>query len=274
MNKKSKLFLMLTLLSGILFSCGNYSDYDPYYYDEDIEEVEETEYVQNTNERKIVYTVRLHLLCDDVDEAISKFSDAVVSFSGRTENCDVTYSDGKATYAIYKFKVPTDKLDEFLNQQEEEFTVSGKNITSEDITSTYNATLARIEVLKAQRQVYQDELDNNKDLTTADKIAIIDKINEIDVELDTLEKQKASYDGILDYSTIYTYFHLQSTYVEPSFFSEYFEVIGTIFVFIGKAILYLLPFAIIATGLFFLINFFVTRHQRKEKEKLEENKKE
>ena len=83
-------------------------------------------------------------------------------------------------------------------------------------------------------------------------ISLQDKINAIDIELLSITKELAYYDNLLEYSKVTINFNKE---YKESFINEYLNYLTNLFTFIGKAILYVLPIALIGGSITFVILF-------------------
>lgn len=186
--------------------------------------------------QKIYYTVNISLKTSNVDGTINSLFDKATELNGYMANSSIS-SEGRSSVV---FRVPTKDLFTFLSYLENDGNeVVNKTINTNDITSNYNKVEARLEVLNASKKSYLNLLE--KAYSVNDIINIQNKIEDIETEILELEMQKASYDNLLDYSTITIYLN----YEDSSYFKDYLsylvglcEVLFTIFI-------YTLPFGII-----------------------------
>ena len=190
--------------------------------------------------RKIYYTVRLYVDTKDVNGSVKIYNQKALEFDGYISSSNIK-SSGTSSVV---YRVPTDKLEDFLDYIDghKTATVKEKYISSEDITSKYNQTQSRLDVLYASREAYLKMLEKESNLGNI--ISIQNKIEDINSELLRLEYEKASYDSLLEYSTITVYFN--STAIERSFMGDYLEYFVGVFKVIGIIILYSIPFGLIA----------------------------
>ena len=233
--KKLFITLCLFIFAFALVGCGADSYGDNY----NGEMGNEGNNVVIETNRKIYYTGKITITTKKADEVSNRIGSKVKEYNGYASS--ISYNDYETSKTIViTYRIPTEKLDNFLDDVDKEKGVTSKSITSTDITTNYNKAAARLEVLKTSRAAYLKALEEAT--TQSEIIGINDKIERIDTEILELTMTLQSYDNLLDYSTItITY----TTEKEPSFFGEYFEYVGDFFVGLGKAILYLLPPAIV-----------------------------
>lgn len=270
MKKITKL-LMLGLLSTSLFvtSCGEDSgntDVDPSNPSLPDSDDKEKIDINEDEDRKIYYTVNITIESLDLNSVISSMGTKVRSYNGRIENSYIYYDDaGKASNGTYTYRIPTENLNNFLNDVDENFDVKSEQITSTDATSSYNQAAARVEVLEASRESYIKILEDDN-LTINEIISIQNKIESIDTELAYLHKQLNTYDDLVLYSTIIVKYTTKYIPVNESFFEQWIEYVGNFFVFLFKLIMYLLPFAFVAglvVGTIFLIRYLNKKRKNK-----------
>ena len=260
--KKILITLCLFIFSFVLVSCGAESGAGDYSGEmgNDGNNV-----VIDTN-RKIYYTGRITITTKKADEVSNRISSKVKEYNGYASSIDYNDYEYSKTIVI-TYRIPTEKLDSFLDDVDKEKGVTSKSITSTDITTNYNKAAARLEVLKTSRAAYLKAL--AEATTQGEIIGINDKIEKIDTEILELTMTLESYDNLLDYSTItITY----TTEKEPSFFGEYFEYVGDFFVGLGKTILYLLPPALTGGTITLIVLLIVRKVTKKREEEKENNK--
>lgn len=199
--------------------------------------------VVDTN-RKVYYVVE-YSISGDIRENKNKISLKVNEIGGYVSSSNEYNTSAKIVY-----KVPTDKLNSFLDFVDAFDGVGKKSVSSNDITSSYAYTEAKIKTLQASREAYVNLL-SDPNLSMHEIMSINDKIAEIDVELLKISNEKAMYDNKLEYSTVTVNFTTTPVVEEePGFFEEYFEYLGSFFVGLGKVILYLLPVALVGGVVF------------------------
>lgn len=226
--------------------------------------------VTNTTQ-KITYSVEYTISGDKAFQCKEEIEGYVDTYNGKITSSRISEKSANVIY-----KIPTDKLNEFLDHVDSYEGVSNKSITTKDITQDYAYSEARITALTAQRQSYMDILAT---LNTKDDLAnittIYDKIAQIDEELLKITNTKTYYDDMLDYSTVEIYYY-NYTYHEKTFFEEYFEYVGEFFVGLFEGILYFLPVGLVGFGIFSAIFFPIRAKHKKElakrKEELENKK--
>lgn len=214
--------------------------------------------VDEGTSQKIIYTVDYNLEFLDIQTNM----DAIIKKS-RELNGYVLQSSLSDNYGYYEIKVPTDKLDAFVDFIDSLDGTNNKKITTFDVTSEYNSIQAEIEVLEARKTAYLNML-KNESLSLSQEMEINDALDKVTARLQALYFDKASYDSVLDYSTVTI--HCRTLDKDDNFFANYWGYLvslGTVFVY---AFFYLLPFGIIS-GAIVLIVFSVSKKKKRAKEK-------
>lgn len=190
---------------------------------------------------KIIYTVEYEIATEDsITPIIRGINEELYEVGGY-----VSSSTESLTYAKYIYKVPVDKLNQFLDKVDASEGVSQKKIESQDVTSVYNELLAEKEILEANKAAYLKMLENDK-LSFDEIVKINDKISDLDIKLKTISKNIDSYNARIDYATVTIQYRNSQIQKEEGFLSGYvgfLSEVGKIFVLF---IAYTAPFAIVA----------------------------
>ena len=262
MKKIYKIFICLIMLFGFgLASCSNSSDNQLPTYNENVGGGEDTNnnVVVDTN-RKVIYSAEYTINNENISSIKSDVNNKSTSLQGY-----VSSSEEYTTRAKVVYRIPTDKLNEFLDYIDSFEGVTSKKISSEDITSSYSEVEARISVLEASRASYVSLLSAGN-LSKTEIMQIQDKIADIDAELLKISLQKDAYDSLLEYSTVTINYYVSAPIEkEPTFFDEYWDYVGSFFTGIGKAFMYILPIALVGGVIFSAIFFPIYLKNRKKK---------
>lgn len=217
--------------------------------------------VYSDSERKIVYTVDYTLSTQNFTEVAQEVSSYAFSLDGY-----ISSSETSSSYYYFEFKVPVEKLNTFLNYMEEENNehIIRQNISTEDVTTSYNEIASKIEVLTASKAAYVAILNNN-DLSYEDIITINKEIEEINAELLKLNKELSSIESITDFATIRMTIRQPTQYElegNLSFLNSYINYLKDVGVFLFEFILYTIPFALIA-GIVITIVYVIRKKRNK-----------
>ena len=157
--------------------------------------------VANSLNRKIVYPVNLSLNAAKFNSVTTALNAKSAELGGYIERTDEDYDGGTCIYALVTYRIPTEKLDEFVSCVEGNGGVTGKTVYTADITNSYVDATARKEALLGERLMLQTLL-NDTTLTAGDKVSIISKIGEVELELQIIEQTIGQYDAMVNYSTV------------------------------------------------------------------------
>lgn len=144
-------------------------------------------------ERKIIYNVTAEFYTTDLEEAIIFVEDLLLEDEWFDQENIYTSS------AFFVFRVKTDRLDAFVNQIKNEFTLTSYSKTATDISLNYQDTANKI-------LGYQEErarliiLYESASLT--DMITINTRISQIDIQLGELIGTLNEFDSLVDYSRV------------------------------------------------------------------------
>lgn len=261
---KKIIILLILCFSLFVFGCNSESKSDA-SYDNSSPEIgteskgDGSEVVIDTN-RKVIYKVTLNITTQNVSNGVKKYNQKIVDLGGYISSSRVSNNYGEIIY-----KIPSSKLNEFLDFSGEDEEVVEKTISSNDVTSKYNQIEQRLEVLYASRSSYVSMLEKSSSLS--ETIQLQNAINDIDTEIKYLEEQKASYDAIIDYSTITIYFNkVKEEVKKQSWFSKYWKYVVNFFTGLGKFVLYLLPILVVG-GVIVTVILIVDKVVKRKKNK-------
>lgn len=106
--------------------------------------------------RKIIKTVNLQLQTLEFDKGVSSIPEIAESFGGYVQD---SYVQGRDMYnergtrdANFTIRIPSEKLDAFVNSIGGTFHVTSKSQNSQDVTDTYFDSQARLDALTIQEQ--------------------------------------------------------------------------------------------------------------------------
>ncbi len=165
------------------------------------EQGESAPIVNNELNRKIVYTVRIDLEAENVSSRVDSISKKNGELGGYIESRNESFTDGKCTFATITYRVPTEKLDEFVAAIEGSGGIERKHISSEDITTTYVDAQAKKNALEERKQLLEKMLEDST-VSASDRISIINEISTVNTELQAVELLIKGYDSDVNYSTV------------------------------------------------------------------------
>ena len=190
---------------------------------------------------KVIYTVEYEInVKESLAPTIKEINEEVYTLKGYVSSSNETLN-----YATYVYKVPTENLNTFLDSVDATEGVAEKNIQSEDVTTSYNETLAEIETLEAQKTAYQNMLINDE-LTLNEIMSLNDKIASIESKLKTLYKNIDSLNSRIDYATITIKYNLVYQPPQEVFLGDYGDFLITLGKTIVEFLAYSAPFIVMA----------------------------
>ncbi len=157
--------------------------------------------VNNDLNRKIVYHVSISMDSEDVTACKNAITEKCRAMGGYVENNGESYENGKCTSANVTYRIPTERLDEFIASIEGQGKVARKNIGTTDITTTYVNAEARKTALE-ERKALLEQLLNDPTISASDRIAVINEISSVNTELEAVLLLITQYDSQVDYSTV------------------------------------------------------------------------
>lgn len=217
------LCLLLIILTFVFVTACADSDTDYEIGNDEVNNIT----INNIN-RKITYTVTLDVTTDD----ISAFKNTVTSkcneVGGYIQDNEEIFDSGKCTSADITYRIPTEKLDEFVSSIEGQGGIENKTIKTNDITTDYvNAEAEKAALLERKNQLTM--LLNDSQISSAERMNIINEISSVNTEIQKIELLISGYDLDTMYSTV------TLNIDEPTSFLD---------VFIPIFILFILPAAI------------------------------
>ena len=153
--------------------------------------------------RKLIRKFNLDVETLEFDKFVSDLKAEINSLGGYIESSSVSgnsYNYTSNRNANFTCRIPSDKLDEFIN------TINGLgNITYSyedvsDITLTYVDTEARIKSLQTE---YDRLLELLAEAENIDSIILLQqRLSEVNYQLESYKSQLRTYDNLVDYSTV------------------------------------------------------------------------
>ena len=166
-------------------------------------DVDVQESAQSTN-RKLIRTVSLNVETQEFEALRNDIESRINALGGYVEDGYVyngnIYSEGSLREATMTVRIPSDKLDEFLNMVAENSNVVTQNESVRDVTLDYVDMDSRKSALKAEEKRLLEMLESAE--TVEDMIYIEDRLANIRYETESIESQLRTYDNLVDYSTV------------------------------------------------------------------------
>ena len=298
MKKFIALLLILVLSLSLLVSCGDASmdgtgnsaptTSAPSQSGEssDTSKVDSTDY-----ERKIIKTYNISLETKNYESARDSITSVASSMGGyisdSSEKDTVTSQGKKDRYATFTVRIPSEKVDAYVEEIAKNASVLSKRLSTEDITTSYYDLQSQLESLVEQEQRIIKLMDEATNYTYL--LQLDDKLTSIRAQINNINKQIQIYDKSVALSYVYITLDEVVEYTEiieedPTFGQEIATTFVQTFKNFGKfcqelflIIVWLLPVIIIGGIAAPIIIFLVRRFDKKKREQyeaeLKENKK-
>ena len=251
-SMKSRIHLLTLLLSVVLFAtaCGSSSKYESAasgpmamdmaaveeaapeeYYKEEPMEMEGGSVTANSEiaqpaetNRKLIRTFDINIDTKEFDSVLVGIQQKVQELGGHIEQSSL--DGGSAYYHSYNrysnmtVRIPSDKLDGFVENVKETANVTYISESTEDITLKYVDTESRKIALETERDRLLELLEKAE--TVEDIITIESRLSEVRYQLEAYASKLRTYDNQVDYSTVHISISEvdRETKVEPKTFWE------------------------------------------------------
>lgn len=155
------------------------------------------------NSQKLIKTVNLSLETLVYDETIAFLNQKVIEFGGYIEESN---SVGNSIYANFMrhasmiIRIPSTRLDEFINLVGKNTTITAKMESTDDITSQYIDAESRKKSLEIQQErlfALLEKAENMEDIITLEE-----RIGQVTYELENYTSTLQKYDNLVAYSSI------------------------------------------------------------------------
>ena len=156
-------------------------------------------------ERKIIKSSQLSLETAKFNDVINSLEDMVKSYGGYIESSSIDAEGINNNYqclrfASYKINVPSDKLDDFLDESSKLATVRNKSTSAEDITTQYYDNESRLKSLQIQEERYLEILKTATEVK--DIIEIENALTDVRYEIENLTTCLNKISNLVDMATV------------------------------------------------------------------------
>lgn len=221
--------------------------------------------------RKLIRTVDLQIQTKEFDTVLTSVQERVQELGGYVEQSSIdsgsTYYSSYNRYSYLTVRIPSDKLDGFLENVKETANVTNISESTEDITLRYVDVESRKIALETEQSRLLELLEKAE--TVEDIITIEGRLSEVRYQLESYTSQLRTFDNQVDYSTVHINIHEvdRETKVEPKgFWDEVKEQFGDSLYGIGNGIRgfgiwflgsspYLVIWAIVIAGVVYAVKF-------------------
>lgn len=174
--------------------------------------------------RKLIRTFDINIETKEFDNVLSGIQARVQELGGYIEKSSLDggseYYSSYNRYSYMTVRIPSDKLDGFIENVKETANVTYISESTEDITLKYVDTESRKIALETEQSRLLELLEKAE--TVEDIITIESRLSEVRYQLESYASQLRTYDNQVDYSTVYINISEvdRETKVEPKTFWE------------------------------------------------------
>lgn len=159
--------------------------------------------------RKLIRNMDLTVETNTFDQFLDALTSQVGDSGGYVEQSNVSgnslnyQNEPIPRYASITARIPSDKLDAFINTVENSGNVTNKSESTQDVTLQYSDLESRKKSLTVEQDRLWALLEKADTLEAV--IALESRLSEIRYQLESMESQLRTYDNQVDYSTVYLY---------------------------------------------------------------------
>ena len=202
-GKSIRALVLTTIIAAVAaFFCGCGNSYYPGNGDSG---GTDSVIVETDGERKLLREIDINIAAEKgkTQETTSGVVAALTAAEGKEIG---RYGSTSSSYSYIRLtlKVPSDKVDAFLGGLRDKYKTSNEREYVTDVTEKYNVYKAQADELRQKKTVYEQLYDDSS-ATVADKLAILDKLDEINASLKEATAQTSPYEGLGSYATVNVY---------------------------------------------------------------------
>lgn len=166
------------------------------------EEVSQVTSADGAIEEKIVKTVNLTVETKEYEQYISAIRSDVAAAGGYVETSSLndSYSGKSSRYASFVFRIPADKLDEFLKKAGENGRITRQNESQLNVTLEYVDIQSRIKAYTTERDTLLELLKKADDLK--DVISVQERLSDVNYQIENYTSQLRVLENRVSYSTV------------------------------------------------------------------------
>ena len=167
-------------------------------------------------ERKIIKTYELNAETKEFDTTVASIAALVAEHGGYVESNSVSnrnYNSKMARYASYKFRIPAENADAFINSLGNTLNVTRNNSYVQDVSESYYSIEATMEELQIERDSLlnmMQSLDTQEDYNFW--LTLQTRLSEVRQQIARYQAQLNNYDNRIEYSTVSLYINEVVTY--------------------------------------------------------------
>ncbi len=226
---------------------------------------------KETDARKIIFTYTYDIESKDLDKSVQAIETAVNKAGGYYEESNIDGNTKDGGTARYILKIPTDKLDSFIEGVGTFGNIVSQSKNGQDITSQYYDIESRLASLKIQQERILDLLKQADSLD--DILKLESELAKVRSSIEKLTTNLKKYDSLIDYTTVKITVDQVRDYTDnnQNFGVKIIETFGDSFAFAIEAVkfvilvlIWLLPY-IIVIGIIVTIAVVVDKRKRKKR---------
>ena len=166
------------------------------------EEVSQVTSADGAIEEKIVKTVNLTVETKEYEQYISAIRSDVAAAGGYVETSSLndSYSGRNSRYASFVFRIPADKLDEFLQKAGENGKITFQKEDQLNVTLEYVDIQSRIKAYTTERDTLLELLKKADDLK--DVISVQERLSDVNYQIENYTSQLRVLENRVSYSTV------------------------------------------------------------------------
>ena len=167
-------------------------------------------------ERKIIKTYDINAETKEFDATVANLESLVAQYGGYVESNSITnrnYNSKMARYASYKFRIPAENADAFINSIGNTLNVTRNNSYVQDVSESYYSIEATMEELQIERDSLlnmMQSLDTQEDYNFW--LTLQTRLSEVRQQIARYQAQLNNYDNRIEYSTVSLYINEVVTY--------------------------------------------------------------
>ena len=178
------------------------------YYDASAEQMEADGQPADYQD-KIIYSADVTVEATEFDSSLTKLNELINQYGGYVEASSTSGANlssiqqGKKTTrsADYTIRIPAESFDAIMNNFSQLGNIPYSHVYTDNITSRYYDTAARLKTYEAQEERILELLDKAE--TVSDVIEIENELTEIRYRIESLQTSLTGWDRQVSYSTIY-----------------------------------------------------------------------
>lgn len=220
-------------------------------------------------ERKWIITMDISAETEDMDSLLTELDGHIEALGGYVEGQSIhngsTYAQRRYRNANLTVRIPAQRVEEFATQVAGISNVVSSNKNLEDITLTYVSTESRMKALQTEEARLLELMEQAE--TMSDLLEIEGRLTDVRYELENVTTRLRTYDNRVDYATVYLYISEVQEYTPAaertvwqritqdfrSNLGALGEDLVDLFVWVVASSPYLVIYAVLGTGLFFLV---------------------